>query len=118
VGLELLAGRRRRGLVFGLLVAGVVLSLVNTNAQTELVRRRQDTCDGTLPLPTSAYLLGAAGLIVGAVALLLLLRWFGHSRQPIALILFATAIAAVIFEAVALITAFQEGRPVHPMCGG
>ena len=109
---------RRQWLLLGLIVVGVVLSLTNTNAQSELVRRRQDTCDGSLPLPTAAYVFGFAGLAVGIVALVLLVRWFRGSRQPIALILFATAIAALIVELFAVVTAFQEGRPVYPMCGG
>ncbi|MEI8410089.1 MULTISPECIES: hypothetical protein [unclassified Kribbella] len=112
---EVLAGRRRQGLVLALVVVGLLLSTITTNAQAELIRRRQDSCDGSLPLPTTAYVLGFAGLAVGAVALFLLTRWFRHSRQPITLILFATAIAAVIFELFALVTAFQEGGPV---CGG
>ncbi|MFI7064159.1 hypothetical protein ACIBL3_24440 [Kribbella sp. NPDC050124] len=112
------AGRHRQAVVFGVLVAGVLLSTINTNAQAELIRRRQDSCDGTIPLPTSAYVLGFAGLAVGAVALFLLVRWFRHNRQPLVLILFGTAIAALIFEAFAVITAFQEGRPLVPMCGG
>ncbi|MEU4604393.1 hypothetical protein AB0F43_15535 [Kribbella sp. NPDC023972] len=110
--------RRRQGVVLGLVVVGVLLSTITTNAQAELIRRRQDSCDGSIPLPTTAYVLGFAGLAVGAIALFLRVRWFRHSRQPIALILFATATAAVIFEVFALVTAFQEGRPVHPMCGG
>jgi hypothetical protein len=118
VGRDLLTGRRRQGLAFGLMVAGVLLALTNTNAQTELVRRRQDTCDGSLPLPTSAYVLGGAGLLVGVVALALMVRWFGHSRQAIALILVATAVAAVVFELFALVTAFQEGRPITDLCHG
>jgi drug/metabolite transporter (DMT)-like permease len=115
---EQVAGRRRQGLVLGLVVIGVLLATINANAQAELIRRRQDSCDGSLPLPTTAYVLGFAGLAVGAVALFLLVRWFRHSRQPLAIILFVTATAAVVFELFALVTAFQEGRPVHPMCGG
>jgi hypothetical protein len=118
VGQEVRPARRRQGLVFGLMVAGVLMSLTNTNAQTELDRRRQAACDGTLPLPTAAYVLGFAGLAVGTVALFLLLRWFGHSRQPIALILFTTAGAAVVFEIVALVTAYQEARPLQSLCFG
>lgn len=118
MGRDLLTGRRRQGLVFGLIVVGVLLALINANAQSELARRRQDSCDGSLPLPTTAYVLGFAGLLVGALALFLLLRWFGHSRQPIALILVATATAAVVFEIFALITAFQEAGPVQAICGG
>lgn len=115
---EVLVGRRRQGVVLALVVVGLLLSTINTNAQAELIRRRQNSCDGSLPLPTTAYVLGFAGLAVGAVALFLLARWFGHNRQPITLILFATAVAALIFELFALVTAFQEGRPVYPMCGG
>ena len=116
MGEEARPARRRQGLVFTLMIVGVLLSLTNANAQTELVRRRQDACDGTIPLPTGAYVLGVSGVVVGAIALFLLLRWFGHSRQAIALILFTTAAAAVVFEIFALVTAFQDGRPLHAVC--
>jgi len=112
------AARRRQGLVFALMVVGVLLSLTNTNAQTELVHRRSASCDGTLPLPTSVYFVGFAGLAIGAIALVLLVGWFHHSRQPIALTLFAAASAAVVFEIFAVITAFQEARPIEALCFG
>ena len=112
------AVRRRQGVVFALVIVGVLLALTNTNAQTELVRRRQDACDNTLALPLGAYLLGIAGLTIGAIALLLLVRWFHRSRQPIALVLFATAAAAVIFEIFAVVAAFQQGRPIQSLCFG
>lgn len=99
--------RRRQGLVFGLMVVGVVLALICVNAQAELQRRQQAACDESLSLPTSAYVLGAIGLVVGALALLLLVRWFGRSRQMIAVVLFATAVAGVVFEVFALLTALQ-----------
>ncbi|HET6989365.1 MAG TPA: hypothetical protein VFI00_22240 [Kribbella sp.] len=118
MGEEARTDRRRQGVVFTLMVVGVLLGLTNTNAQTELVRRRQDACDGSLPLPTGAYLLGFAGLVVGAIALFLLVLWFHRSRQPLALILFATAAAAVVFEIFAVVTAFQEGRPIQSLCFG
>ena len=89
MGEEARTGRRRQGVVFTLMIVGVLLALTNSNAQTELVRRRQDTCDATLALPAAAYVLGFAGLVVGAIALFLLVLWFHRSREPIALILFA-----------------------------
>ncbi|TCC60376.1 hypothetical protein E0H73_20800 [Kribbella pittospori] len=103
-------------LVYALLVVGVLLSLANTNAQTELVHRRGESCDGSLPLPVGAYLLAFGGLLAGAIALVLLIRWF--RREPLAVVLLVTASAAVIFEILVLVTAFQEGRPVYPMCEG
>lgn len=118
MGEEARPARRRQGVVFALIIVGVLLAMTNANAQTELGRRRQAACDGTLPLPTSAYILGFAGLIIGAIALFLLLRWFRRNRQPIALVLFTTATAAVVFEIVAVITAFQEGRPISALCFG
>ena len=118
MGEEARPAGRRQGVVFALIIVGLLLALTNTNAQSELSRRRHASCDGTLPLPTSAYLLGFAGLVVGAIALFLMRRWFHHSRQPIALVLFTTATAAVVFEIVAVITAFQEGRPINALCFG
>ncbi|WP_020385755.1 hypothetical protein [Kribbella catacumbae] len=101
-------GWLRQGLVFGLMVVGVVLALICVNAEAELQRRRQAACDASLSLPPSAYVLGAAGLLVGMLALLLLIRWFGRSRQVIAIVLYTTAVAGVVFEAFALITALQD----------
>ena len=118
MGEEARTGRRRQGVVFTLMVVGVLLALTNSNAQTELVRRRQDTCDGTLALPAAAYVLGFAGLVVGVIALFLLVLWFHRSRQPLALILFATAAAAVVFEVFAVVTAFQDGSPIQSLCFG
>ncbi|MEU4289669.1 hypothetical protein AB0E63_15705 [Kribbella sp. NPDC026596] len=118
MGEEARPARRRQGVVFALIIVGLLLALTNTNAQSELSRRRHASCDGTLPLPTSAYLLGFAGVVVGAIALFLMRRWFHHNRQPIALVLFTTATAAVVFEIVAVITAFQEGRPINALCFG
>jgi hypothetical protein len=111
-----LDSRRRQLLVFGLMVVGVVLALSCLNAAAELIRRRRAACDGSLPLPTAAYVLGGLGLLVGVLALVLLVRWFGHSRQAIAFVLFATAVAGVVFQAVALVTAAQEDASITPTC--
>jgi len=93
-----LAGRRRQVLAFVLLIVGVLLSLANTNAQTELVHRRSESCDGSLPLPAGAYVLGFGGLLAGAIALIVLIRWFGRSRDGLALVLLVSASAGLIFE--------------------
>ena len=106
--------RRRQPAVFALLVVGVVLSLLCSNAQASLVRRREAECDASLPLPAAAYVLGGLGLLFGLVALMLLARWFGQSR--LALVLFATSIAAVVFELLVLITAIQAQSP-SSVCG-
>jgi hypothetical protein len=58
--------RRHRVVVFGLIIVGVLLSLTSANAETELSRRRHAACDGTLPLPPSAFVLSFAGVAVGA----------------------------------------------------
>ncbi|MER7249630.1 hypothetical protein [Kribbella sp. NPDC000426] len=110
--------RRHQGVVFGLIVAGVLLSLTSANAETELSRRRHAACDGTLPLPMSAFVLSFAGVAVGAVALFLLLRWFGRSRQTLVLILFWTAVAAVVSEVFTLVTVLQQSRPITSLCIG
>jgi uncharacterized BrkB/YihY/UPF0761 family membrane protein len=108
--------QRRQALVFGLLVVGVVLALTCVNAEAELVRRRDAACDSSLALPSSAYVLVAIGLLVGVVALFLLSRWFGGTRQVIVVVLFATAVAGVVFEAFALITALHG--PGVAVCSG
>lgn len=98
---------RRQGLVFGLMVVGVVLGLICVNAEAELQRRRQAACDASLSMPSAAYVLGGLGLVAGALALVLLIRWYGRSRQVITVVLFTSAVAGVVFEVLALITALQ-----------
>jgi ABC-type Fe3+-siderophore transport system permease subunit len=118
MGEEARQGKRHQGVVFGLIVAGVLLSLTSANAETELSRRRHAACDGTLPLPTSAFVLSFTGVAVGAVALYLLVRWFRGSRQTIVLILFWTAVAAVVSEVFTVVTVLQQSRPITGLCVG
>ena len=110
--------RRHQGVVFGLIVVGMLMALTSANAETELSRRRHAACDGTMPLPTSAFVLSFAGVAVGAVALYLLLHWFGRSRQTIVLILFWTAVAAVVSEIFTVVTVLQQSRPITGLCVG
>jgi hypothetical protein len=107
---------RRRALVFGLIVVGVVLALTCVNAVAELDRRRRAACDAPLTLPVSAYVLVVLGLLVGLAGLFLLARWFGGDRQVIVVILFATAVSGVVFEVFALLSAVHG--PGVPACGG
>lgn len=109
-----MADWRRQGVVFGLTVVGVVLTLTCLNAGAELERRRRAACDGSLAMPPSAFVLGSIGLLLGVVALLLLIRW--SSRQVITIVLFATAVAGVVFEVFALIAAVQQSAPVSSIC--
>ncbi|MFI5712391.1 hypothetical protein [Kribbella sp. NPDC051620] len=111
-----MADWRRQGVVFGLTVVGVVLTLTCLNAGAELERRRRAACDGSLAMPPSAFVLGSVGLLLGVVALLLLIRWSGRSRQVMTIVLFATAVAGVVFEAFALIAAIQQSAPVSSIC--
>ena len=110
------ADQRRQALVFGLMVVGVVLALTCVNAEAELERRRDAACDSSLTLPSSAYVLVAIGLLAGLIALFLLGRWFGGNRQVIVIVLFATAVAGVVFEVFALITALHG--PGAAVCSG
>ena len=97
--------RRRQGFVFALMIAGMILALLCVNT----VRRRADECAAALPPAT--YLVGVIALIIGLVALVLLVRWFARGPQAIAVVLFITAGAGVVFEVFVLITAILEGRP-------
>ncbi len=90
-----------------------MLSLLCSNAQASLVRRREAECDASLPLPAAAYVLGGLGLLFGLVALMLLARGFGRAGGSV---LFATSIAAVVFELLVLITAIQAQSP-SSVCG-
>jgi hypothetical protein len=109
-----LSGRHRQVLVFGLMVAGVVIALLCVNAEAELVRRREASCDASLVLPTSVSVLGVIGVLVGLAAISLLGRWFGRDRRAIVTVLFVTALAGLVFELFALVTVFQA--PAAPNC--
>lgn len=114
----LMDARRRQGIVFGILAVGIVLALKSSNVQTALVRHRQRTCDGTLPVPLAGYLYCGLGLVIGVVALVLLIRWFRHNPEPIVMILAITAVAGIVFELFTVFAAISEGHPIIPMCGG
>jgi drug/metabolite transporter (DMT)-like permease len=110
-----LSGRHRQVLVFCLMVVGVVIALLCVNAEAELVRRRDASCDASLVLPASVSVLGVIGVLVGLAAITLLGRWFGRDRRAIVTVLFVTALAALVFELFALVTVFQD--PAAPNCG-
>ncbi|NEA32284.1 hypothetical protein [Streptomyces sp. SID13031] len=110
-----LTARNRQTLVFGLMLAGVVLALLCVNAEAELVRRRDATCDASLALPASVFVLGGIGLLVGLAAMILLGRWFGRDRRAVVTVLFVTAVAGLIFEMFALLTVFEG--PAALVCG-
>ena len=97
--------RRRQGFVFALMIAGMILALLCVNT----VRRRADECAAVLP--PAAYVVGVIALLIGLVALVVLARWFRRGPQAIAVVLFVTAAAGVVFEVFVLITAILEGRP-------
>jgi len=97
--------RRRQSLVFALMIAGMILALLCVNT----VRRRADECAAVLPPAT--YVVGVVALLIGIVALVLLARWFTRGPHAIAVVLFITAAAGVVFEVFVLITAILEGRP-------
>jgi ABC-type Fe3+-siderophore transport system permease subunit len=110
--------RRRQGVVLGIVAVGIVLALKSANVQTAVTRHRQRTCDGTLVLPLSGYLYCGIGLAIGVAGLVLLIRWFRGSREPIVMILAITAVSGVLFELFTIFAALSEGRPVVPMCEG
>jgi hypothetical protein len=103
-----LSGRNRQLLVFGLMVAGVVVALLCMNAEAELVRRREASCDASLVLPSSVSVLGVIGVLVGLAAIVLLGRWFGRDRRAIVTVVLVTAVAGLVFEVFALITVFED----------
>ena len=89
-------GRRRQGVVFALMIAGMLLALtelerVTSGAAAVRTRARHVACQR--PRTWSAF----AGLS-SAWSLSSCWRWFHRSRQPIAVVLFVTAAAAVVFE--------------------
>jgi hypothetical protein len=102
-----LSGRNRQLLVFGLMVAGVVVALLCMNAEAELARRRTASCDASLVLPTSVSVLGVIGVLAGIAGIVLLGRWFGRDRRALVTVLLVTAVAGLVFEAFVLITVFE-----------
>lgn len=101
-----------------LAVAGIVLAFLATQVSTDLSKQRSSTCNGLLPMPTSAYVLGFSAVAAGLVAVLLLV-WRGRrSGGGWAGGLLALAILAILFAGFVTYTVFGDAHTTAHLCSG
>ncbi|TCO52628.1 hypothetical protein [Actinocrispum wychmicini] len=100
-----------------LTVAGIVLAVLATQVSTDLTKQRSSTCNGLLPMPTSAYVFGwtavAAALV--AVVLLVLGRRAGAWWVITLLVL---AVLAFLFAGFVTYTVYGDAPTVRHLCSG
>lgn len=99
-----------------LALAAVVLAFLATQVSSDLTKERHATCNGLLPMPTSAFVLAwsAVGLSIAAAAVLLARRAGGRAR--IALLVFA--VLALAFAAFVTYTIYADAPTTKWQCSG
>ncbi|WP_156893144.1 hypothetical protein [Actinokineospora enzanensis] len=91
---------------------GVVLGVLGAQVSQRLVRQRGGTCDGMLPMPTSAYLLAWAAVALCLLGGFLVLR---AKRTPALTILLIIALAFTAF----VVYSVYSDAPTHRfLCSG
>jgi ABC-type xylose transport system permease subunit len=113
--------RRADGLtaVGGVLaVAGVLLAVLATRVSTDLTRQRSSTCNGLLPMPASAYVLGWSAVAAGLVAVLLLVLRLRKSRGGWPTSVLVLAVLAVLFAGFVTYTVYGDAPVTHWLCSG
>jgi hypothetical protein len=103
-----------------LAVGSVVLAVASTRVSDGLTHQRERTCDGLLPMPTSAYLLGWLGVGVAALAVVLsvlrVLRSRGDSGWRMTLLVFS--VLCLLSAGFVIYTVYGDA-PIHRfLCSG
>jgi hypothetical protein len=108
---------RARLAVGGLLtVASAVLAFLATRVSTDLTKQRHATCDGLLPMPTSAYVLGWSGVALAVVAVVVVAaRRSGGGWRAGLLVL---AVLALAFAGFVTYTVYGDAPTTRFMCFG
>lgn len=101
-----------------LTVAGIVLSFLATQVSTDLTKQRSSTCNGLLPMPTSAYVLGWAGVGVTVAAVIMLALRLRKSRGGWPTSVLMLAVLAVLFAAFVIYTVYGDAPTTRWQCSG
>lgn len=99
-----------------LAVAAAVLAFLATQVSTDLTRQRQATCDGLLPMPTSAYVLGWSGVGVAVLAAIVMLARRSGGGWRIALLVLV--VVALAFAGFVTYTVYGDAPTTRFMCSG
>jgi uncharacterized membrane protein len=113
--------RRANGLAITgaiLVVAGIVLAFLATQVSSDLTKERTSTCNGLLPMPTSAYVLGWAGVGVTVLAVLMLVLRLRQSRGGWPTWVLVLAVLAVLFAAFVIYTVYGDAPTTRWQCSG
>ncbi|MGA8115990.1 MAG: hypothetical protein WCA46_20215 [Actinocatenispora sp.] len=112
--------------VLAVMVLGVALDAHAMNVSHDLVERRSRSCDGTLPMPASAYLYAWTGAVLVLAALAYtVVRLARRKRSGFSAVTtgcyFAVGMLAfyvTLFTAFALYAVYADAAPVAPLCSG
>jgi hypothetical protein len=101
-----------------LAVAAAVLAFLATQVSTDLTHQRSSTCNGLLPMPASAYILGWSGVAVGAVAVALLAFRLHRSRGGWPVWVLALAVLVVLSAGFVIYTVYGDAPTTRFQCSG
>ena len=98
---------------------GAVLAVLATRVSQDLVTRRHDTCDGSLPIPAVGFWFGwlGAGLAVAALVFAVV-QSVRHRRSGLSRLAAGCALLACLFSVFVLYTVVQDAAPVRWLCSG
>ncbi|GAB3876869.1 hypothetical protein GCM10029964_024760 [Kibdelosporangium lantanae] len=99
-----------------LAVAAAVLAFLATRVSGDLTRQRQATCDGLLPMPASAYVLGWSGVGLAVVAAIVLLAKRSGGGWRVALLVLS--LLALAFAGFVTYTVYADAPTTRFMCSG
>ncbi|MEV4314876.1 hypothetical protein [Actinocrispum sp. NPDC049592] len=109
----------RPAIAGGLLaVAGAVLAFLATQVSTDLTHQRSSTCNGLLPMPTSAYVLGWTGVAAGVIAVVLLVSRLRQSRGGWPVWVLVLAVLVVLFAGFVVYTVYGDAPTTRFQCSG
>lgn len=112
--------------VLAVLALGIAFEVLATNVSQELIEQRGRSCNGTLPMPASAYWCAWSGVALMLAALAYtVVRLARRKRSGFTAVTtgfyFAVSLLdfyITLFTAFAVHSVYADATPVVPLCGG
>jgi len=101
-----------------LAVAGILLAVLATQVSTAVTRQRSSTCNGLLPMPASAYVLGWAAVTMSLVAVLVLALRIRRSGGGWITWVLVLAVLIVLFAGFVTYTVYADAPTTRWLCSG